>query len=144
MPRSLNVVSALAFSIVTALPMLSSAATSPASEPPEAGERRPKGPPPEAVAACKDKSEGSACSLDFHGTAIDGSCRKAPDGNGPLACMPSHPPPPPSEAIEACIDKDDGDACTIQLEQRTIDGICRSLPEEPDLACVPKLRPRSH
>jgi hypothetical protein len=113
-----------------------------ALEPLQAGERRPPGPPPEAVDACKDKSEGNACVVNLHGTTIDGTCRNGPDGNGPLACMPAHPPAPPPEAVEACLDKADGDACSVAFGDRTVDGICRTPPEQDDLACMPNGPPR--
>lgn len=56
---------------------------------------RPPGPPPEAVEACKDSSEGDACTVEFRGQTLAGTCRKGPNGEQPLACMPARPPEPP-------------------------------------------------
>ena len=53
-----------------------------------------RGPPPEAIAACKDRSPGDACTVAFPDHTIDGTCRNGPDGKGVLACAPDHPPPP--------------------------------------------------
>jgi hypothetical protein len=50
---------------------------------------RPPGPPPAAVDACSGKAEGDACSVSDGDHAFDGTCRKGPDGNGPLACAPA-------------------------------------------------------
>ncbi len=56
----------------------------------------PREPPPEAFAACNEKSEGDACTVVFHEDQHAGTCR-APRGKR-LACvpndMPHHPPPP--------------------------------------------------
>ena len=48
----------------------------------------PHGPRPEAIAACKDKSEGDACEFDGPRGHVAGSCRKARTGD--LACMHPH------------------------------------------------------
>ena len=50
----------------------------------EGGERR--GPPPEALAACKSLASGAACSFTSPRGAVSGSCF-APEGK-PLACRP--------------------------------------------------------
>jgi hypothetical protein len=52
-----------------------------------------RGPPPEALAACEDKSEGDACTVQLGDRTIDGTC-EAPT-NRKLACVPADMPPPP-------------------------------------------------
>ncbi|MFO0582889.1 MAG: hypothetical protein U0229_11480 [Anaeromyxobacter sp.] len=54
-----------------------------------------RGPPPEAVEACKGVAEGEACAVTLGGNTLDGTCAKGPDGAGALACRPSRMPPPP-------------------------------------------------
>jgi hypothetical protein len=46
------------------------------------------GPRPEAIAACKDKSEGDACEFDGAGRHVSGACRKVRTGD--LACVHPH------------------------------------------------------
>jgi hypothetical protein len=101
--------------------------------------RRPHRPPPEAVAACKDKHSGDACTVQLRDRSIDGVCKAPPDadGDGTLACMPEHPPGPPPEAIEACSGKSVGDACTVDFAGHSVDGTCRSVPDGGPLACAP-------
>lgn len=54
------------------------------------GKRR--GPPPEALAACKGKSSGAECSFQSpRGDNVSGTCF-APKSDLPLGCKPSHPP----------------------------------------------------
>jgi hypothetical protein len=55
---------------------------------PPSGERR--GPPAEALAACKSLAAGKACSFQHHGKSLAGSCW-APEGR-PLACRPKDAP----------------------------------------------------
>ncbi|HEX7453854.1 MAG TPA: hypothetical protein VF294_16290 [Polyangiaceae bacterium] len=72
------------------------APSSPADEadPPPA----PHKPPHAAFDACKSLSEGDTCSVSFNGHTMNGTCRKGPNGEAELACVPSHPPgPPPSD-----------------------------------------------
>jgi hypothetical protein len=66
---------------LTILPVLAAAQSSPADE-------EHHGPRPEAIAACKDKSEGDACGFDAPRGHIAGTCRKARTGE--LACMHPH------------------------------------------------------
>lgn len=52
-----------------------------------------RGPPPEAIEACADKSEGEACSVEIPGMdeVIEGTCVPALRGEeGELFCRPSH------------------------------------------------------
>jgi len=56
-------------------------------------------PPQEAFDACKSLSEGASCSVNFNGHTMTGTCRKGPNGESELACVPARPPgPPPSAA----------------------------------------------
>lgn len=67
-----------------AIPALGSA-----DDTPDGGEHR--WPRPEAIAACKDKSEGDACTFEGHHGTVAGTCRKTP--SGALACFhPRHHP----------------------------------------------------
>ena len=55
---------------------------------------RPHGPPPEAIEACADLSEGDTC--NFTGRRNDevkGTCIVPQDGDGLLACAPEGGPP---------------------------------------------------
>lgn len=100
---------------------------------------RPRRPPPEAVAACKSRSAGDACSVTLRDRTLDGVCRAAPEG-GELACMPDGPPPgPPPEAVDACASKAAGDACTVSFpDGNSVEGVCRSGPDgNGPLACAP-------
>jgi hypothetical protein len=107
----------------------------------------PPGPPPEAFAACKELGDGAACTVSFHGEALDGTCHSGPDGKGPLACVPADMPPPPPpgpppEAFAACKELSDGAACTVSFHGEALDGTCRSGPDgKGPLACVPANMP---
>ena len=95
-------------------------------------------PPQQAIDACSNKAEGDTCSVTFGDRTMDGTCRKGPGGDGPLACAPKGPPPPPPEAFQACSSLAKGDACKVTFGGRTFDGTCVSGPggTEP-LACMP-------
>ncbi len=117
------------------------------------GFARLPGPPPEALDACSDKSEGTTCSFDApHGT-VTGSCRSI---QAQSVCAPDNPSAqhrggrglgdagrstrgrfagPPPEALSACEGKMDGDACKVQTPRGDHDGRCRSQGGEP--FCVP-------
>jgi hypothetical protein len=43
---------------------------------------------PEAIAACKDKNEGDACTFEGHHSTVSGTCRKVQSGD--LACVHPH------------------------------------------------------
>jgi hypothetical protein len=64
---------------------------------PPPGEHR--GPPPEALAACKTAKAGADCSFSHDGRTMKGSCW-APEGR-PLACRPTGAPPPPPPGASA-------------------------------------------
>lgn len=67
------------------------ASAQPPGGPPPSGAHR--GPPPEALTACKAAKAGADCSFTHEGRTMKGSCR-APEGR-PLACRPKDAPPPP-------------------------------------------------
>ena len=105
----------------------------------------PRHPPEQAVTACRDHSEGDACSFSMHDHTLDGTCKPAPsadDGtdSGVLACMPE-PPAPPPEAVSACANLNEGDACTVQLDDRSLQGVCSSK-QDGALFCRPEHPPR--
>jgi hypothetical protein len=102
--------------------------------------RHHRGPPPEALAACREATRGAACSFTGpRGEALRGTC-VAPAGL-PLACMPAGGPHggpphgPPPEALSACRDIAIGDACAFDAPHGTIEGTCRATPD--GHACVP-------
>ena len=57
-----------------------------AEDKPDGGEHH--WPRPEAIAACKDKSEGNACEFDAPRGHVAGTCRKVPSGD--LVCVHPH------------------------------------------------------
>jgi hypothetical protein len=63
------------------IPALGQAQNSPADD-------EHHGPRPEAIAACKDKTEGDACEFDAPRGHIAGACRKVRTGD--LACVHPH------------------------------------------------------
>lgn len=69
----------------------------PQGGPPPGGEHR--GPPPEALAACKTAKAGADCTFTQGERSMKGSCW-APEGK-PLACRPKDMPPPPPGAASA-------------------------------------------
>lgn len=54
----------------------------------------PPGPPPQAIAACKGLASNAACSFaGRNNETVTGTCAQPPgNGQGSLACRPSHPP----------------------------------------------------
>jgi hypothetical protein len=68
------------------VPALGFARSSPADDKP--ADDRGHGPHPEAIAACKDKSEGDACEFDAPHGHVAGMCHK--DHAGDLACFHPH------------------------------------------------------
>jgi hypothetical protein len=66
---------------VVVCPALGAAQSAPADD-------EPHKPRPEAIAACKDRSEGDACEFEGPRGRVAGTCRKA--GTGDLACMHPH------------------------------------------------------
>ncbi|APR83396.1 Hypothetical protein A7982_08745 [Minicystis rosea] len=97
------------------------------------------GPPPEAFTACDGKARGDTCSVQFHDTAVQGTCDAPPDASK-LACRPNHPPPPPPpppEAFTACDGKARGDTCSVQFHDTAVQGTCDAPPDAGKLACRP-------
>ena len=120
----------------------SNADSSSARAQPLADDGRPHGPPPEAITACNNKTEGATCSVQFRDRTIEGTCKNGPDGNGPLACAPQHRMRPPEEAFTACAGKSEGNACSVEFHGETLDGTCRKGPGgENQLACMPNRPP---
>lgn len=54
----------------------------------EGGKRAFRTPPQEAQAACAKLELGATCHFTFDGRAHDGTCRRGPEGEGPIACAP--------------------------------------------------------
>ena len=55
---------------------------------------RPQGPPPEAIQACADLSQGDACSFTGRrDDVVSGTCIVLPSGDEGLACAPEGGPP---------------------------------------------------
>jgi hypothetical protein len=71
----------VAVATLMAVPAVGAAQSSPADD-------DHRGPSPEAIAACKDKSEGDACEFDGARGHVSGNCRKARSGD--FACMHPH------------------------------------------------------
>ncbi|HWA76691.1 MAG TPA: hypothetical protein VG937_30370 [Polyangiaceae bacterium] len=104
--------------------------------------QRPHRPPQAAFDACKGATEGASCSVTFRDRTVDGTCRKGPNGEDELACVPAHPPGPPPEAVEACTNASEGAACRVTFRGDTWDGTCRKGPHgESVLACMPDRLP---
>lgn len=73
------------------LPMCLWAASAVAQTPEKGGSEDPRrGPPPEAIDACKSLASGAACSVNLGSKTIKGACW-APEGK-PLACKPDGGP----------------------------------------------------
>ena len=76
----------------------------------------PRKPPQEAFDACKGSTEGAACSVTFHDHTLTGTCKKGPNGEAELACVPDRPPGPPPQGAPATGSDETIDDTT--LEQR--------------------------
>ncbi len=61
-----------------------------ADQPDRAG-AKPRGPSPEAIAACKDKADGQSCTFGANDRTAAGSCY-SPSRDLPLACKPDGAP----------------------------------------------------
>lgn len=81
----------------TVLLACTAAFAQPQGGPPPGGEHR--GPPPEALAACKTAKAGADCSFTQGERSVKGSCW-APEGK-PLACRPKDMPQPPAGGASA-------------------------------------------
>jgi hypothetical protein len=94
-------------------------------------------PPQEAFDACKSSQQGAACSVDFHGHTMTGTCEAF--GDEGLACRPDHPPGPPPQAVDACAKAKEGDECTMSFGDKQVDGTCVKMQDT--LACHPDHSP---
>ncbi len=45
-------------------------------------------PPQEAIASCAKLTLDAACTFTFDGRHHEGTCRRGPEGQGPIACAP--------------------------------------------------------
>lgn len=76
-------------SVLFGLALVASASAAMAQPPPGRG-----GPPPEAVDACANLTEGAACSFEGRrGELVEGQCGMPPHGEEVMACMPEGGPP---------------------------------------------------
>lgn len=115
-----------------------------------------RGPPPEALAACQDKTEGAECSFTGgRGETVAGACRANPEAGG-LECFPTNPPGrdgrgpddagpgpagrrgPPPESFSACEGKADGAECSFTGRRGdTLTGACGKFFDTEKLNCRP-------
>ena len=76
-------------SIACALALLTFITVDTANAQPGGEDGKRRGPPPEAIEACADKSEGDSCGFSGRrGEDLDGICFVPPDDQGELACKP--------------------------------------------------------
>ena len=79
---------------ITAMAILAAALTSTyASAEPDQRSGKRRGPPPQAIEACADQSEGAACSFSGRRGEVVGSCIAPPQDKDELACAPEGGPP---------------------------------------------------
>lgn len=116
-----------------------------------------RGPPPEAIAACKSSALNQACSFTSPKGAESGACWQ-PDASHPLACRPNrngaamggavpaqggangeasqhHGPPP--ESLAACKNRKLNDACSFTSSRGAMSGSCFQPDASKPLACRP-------
>ena len=84
----------LALSVLLALGVAAQPAAPAKSDAGNTPPEQHRGPPPEALAACKALASGAACGFTGPRGAMKGSCF-APEGK-PLACRPAHGPQGPA------------------------------------------------
>ena len=103
---------------VTRSALAASTKTNPPSSPADAPPT-PRKPPQEAFDACKGSTEGAACSVTFHSHTLTGTCKKWPNGEAELACVPDHPPGPPPQGAPAAssVETISGAALERRLDQ---------------------------
>ncbi len=101
----------------------------------------PHRPPREALDACAQLDADAACSISIDGHSSEGTCRRGPGADDPLACAPAHLPPfpdrPPREALDACAALAPGAACGFDLRGQSLTGTCWSPDPRAPLACAP-------
>lgn len=111
-------------------------------------QRRPHGPPAEAIQACSGIQDGASCSFTHDGRQVSGTCRAGPEGK-PSACAPAGGPGghgpgfgPPPEALEACKGLQEGATCSVSLRDgNVVSGECRAGPRGEAVACMPARPP---
>ncbi len=74
----------LTLALVLSLPGLANAG----DDRPDSGARPFRMPPQEAIAACAKLTLDAACTFTFDGRHHEGTCRRGPEGQGPIACAP--------------------------------------------------------
>jgi hypothetical protein len=120
--------------LICGIPSLHTEETDRPPKPPEGCMK----PPPEAVAACKGKSEGAVVQFTTsRGDILKGICKKS---DGQLAAFPERhgqPPPPPPEAFAACKGKTEGAVVQFTTSRGdTLKGVCKKF--ESKLAAFPE------
>ncbi len=106
---------------------------------------RHRGPPPQALEACKGQSGGAACTFTLGDKTVTGIC--ASGRSDELACRSADGGPgghhlgPPPEAREACKSVALGAACSFTGRGRGVSGTCEQGPDGEGLACRPAGRP---
>ena len=76
-------------SIACALVLATLISVETASAKPAGDDGQRRGPPPEAIEACADKSEGDSCGFSGRqGEAVEGTCFAPPSEGKALACKP--------------------------------------------------------
>lgn len=65
----------------------------------KSGKRR--GPPPQAIEACAEQEEGSACAFSGRRGDVSGTCLVPPRGEHALVCAPENRPPRDREEEES-------------------------------------------
>jgi hypothetical protein len=79
---------------ITAMAILAASLTSAhANAEPDQRSGKRRGPPPEAIAACADQTEGAACSFSGRRGEVEGLCFAPPQDQAELACAPEGGPP---------------------------------------------------
>jgi hypothetical protein len=73
--------------LTLALPLAARAGDEPGEGPPPF-----RMPPQEAIAACASLALDAACTFTFDGRPHEGTCRRGPGGEGPIACAPDRRP----------------------------------------------------
>jgi hypothetical protein len=137
--------------VIASIDVVTAQTPSPAQGGDVNGEHR--GPPPEAIAACKTAKPDQACSFTAPVGTVTGNCWQ-PDANHPLACRPERwrpgtaksagpnaasqqPHAPPPEALAACQGHKPYDACSFTSPQGSETGSCFQPDSSRPLACRP-------
>jgi hypothetical protein len=144
--------------VVAAAIAASSTATAQTPPGPQGGDtgNERRGPPAEALAACKGAKLDQGCSFTAPIGTVTGNCWQ-PDAEHPLACRPEHGRRdanktagssdvnagsaqhrgPPAEALAACQGHKFNDACSFGSPHGTENGTCFQPDGSHPLACRP-------